>query len=214
MSVNETSNSKKESINNNEVLTTTITKKQYKEILNWSYDDAVRAEQACGGTYGQWKGSLHKRPISLWFSIKKLKRYNQEYINGDISKLLHALSLCFSNNLPIPEWCASGIVSSVQKITNYQEKSWDHIFGKPHPKGIHLSSIRNKNEKQTAVYTRITDILEYEPTPITVELFERVGREFSICKTLAEKYYYETKHNLKEGIKIMRHLHQTKYESF
>jgi hypothetical protein len=102
------------------------------------------------------------------------------------------------NDLPIPAWLTLAYLQAFRDIYQYRAKSWDDVFGKPHPKGTHLDAKRQEWEKSILVYHRVKEILRNEPgTPIDGYLFERVGREFGIGgKTLTEKYYYSWKNEL------------------
>ena len=109
--------------------------------------------------------------------------------------ILRALFLCSFRSLPIPEWCEHAFVTSVRKVTRYKAKSWDDVFGKPHPKSTNLFAKRQRLEKAPLVYDRIRKIKRESPeTPIDGFLFEKVGREFGIGgKTTTEEFYKEGK---------------------
>jgi len=84
-------------------------------------------------------------------------------------------------------------LSSYRQVRHYRAKSWDDVFGQPHPKGIHLKTKRQEREKPHSVYRIIEQIKKEDPsTAIDGALFERVGKELGIGgKTLTENYYYK-----------------------
>lgn len=125
-----------------------------------------------------------------------LSELEQSYIDtGDGAIILEALYVCFLRDMPLPEWVQKAYLSAYRKVRQYGAGSWDEVFGRPHPKGTHLSAKRERWEKQEQVYFRVKEILKNEPeTPIDAALFERVGRELGVgSKTKTEDIYYEVK---------------------
>jgi hypothetical protein len=138
-------------------------------------------------------------PVQRWMAAQQFKELHTHFKTGTKAAILEALHLCTLNDLPIPRWCAMGYLAAFRKVVHYRAKSWDDVFGRPHPKRMQLEAKRRRREKGPAVYNRITDIKKMDPdTPIDAGLFESVGKEFGLCKTLTEEYYYEMVHWLEK----------------
>jgi hypothetical protein len=122
----------------------------------------------------------------------ELRELYDQHKGGDKAAILHGLFLCIVNDLPIPRWCAEGFFTAIQDVVEYRAKSWDDVFGRPHPKGTHLEALRKRLEYVAEVRSRIRNLKETNPEiAIDAALFERVGKEFGIGgKTLTEEYYY------------------------
>ena len=134
-------------------------------------------------------------PFFQWYALNALDYLQQEYEAGDTLSLLSAVNQCAMHDLPMPEWVRRGYIDRYRRVVEYEVKSWDDAFGRPHPKGLHLENARHRRSRRCPVYVRVHEILHLKPdTSIDRGLFERVGAEFGISKTVAEELYYEVKH--------------------
>jgi hypothetical protein len=117
---------------------------------------------------------------------------------------LEAIFICAMNGFAIPMWCAQAYIDAVREVRHFRAKSWDDVFGKPHPKGTQLKAKKSELYKSPVVYNRVTEIKQRNPeTPIDRSLFEKIGKEFGLSGSLAERYYYEIKkRNLLSNQKI------------
>lgn len=189
-----------------------------KQLYAWNFDDAVKAQD-------EWeaKNTRGRGPLFRWIDAQHLKELYNEYKAGNSAAIIEALYSCSMNSLPIPRWCEMAYITAYRKVRQYKAKSWDDVFGMPHPKGVHLDRKRLEWEKSLGVYLRIKNINDlnlfgnkeqemekgnpvrdhngrikwYNPSAIGENLFERVGKEFNIGKTLAEEYYYKWKNKRK-----------------
>ena len=111
--------------------------------------------------------------------------------------VLEAISLCMLNNLPPPKWLARAFLSAYRKVTTqFQAKSLDYVFGKQLLKRTQLNAERKKRNLRFQVYHKISEIKASDPkTRIDGALFERVGEEFNIGRTLAFEFYYDVQNN-------------------
>lgn len=142
------------------------------------------------------QGHHHRSVIARWTgaqSLVELEKAHNETQNPAI--ILEAIYHCTLNDFAIPEWCALAYLNAYRKVTHFKAKSWDDVFGRPHPKGTHLDARREELVQGHEVYRRINEIKAAEPeTPIDEYLFERVGRELAIGgKTKVAKIYYTFK---------------------
>ncbi|MDO9599539.1 MAG: hypothetical protein Q7J47_17610 [Azoarcus sp.] len=129
-----------------------------------------------------------------WYAHHVLVAYGKQYAEGDKFALMAAISECARADLPLPEWAARAYLSAFQSVVGAKSKSWDKVFGEPYPKGTQLAPLAKKRNMKFAVWIRVNGILGSEPgVAIDTGLFERVGKEFNLGKTLASEYYYEAK---------------------
>lgn len=118
----------------------------------------------------------------------------EEYEKGNKFALMQVIYLCSCEKIPLPDWTAQGFTSAFNKVRIGEVKSWDDVFGNPHPKGKHLNAIKKRNSLIWPIYERVREIKNLEPSvPIDEHLFERIGNEFHISKTSVSDYYYEAK---------------------
>lgn len=168
-------------------------REELRKLYAWSFEDAKAAQDEWdkSGDHSQYAVG----PLFRWIAAQQLKDLKTMFDAGDKVALLETISLCALRDLSIPKWCAIAYLKAYRKVIHYKVGSWDDAFGKPNPKGTHLGAKRQKREYMFAVYDRIKQIREIDPSvPIDGHLFETVGKEFGIGgKTLTEQYYYDAK---------------------
>lgn len=133
-------------------------------------------------------------PLYQWVALDKLDHLEREFRAGDRFALLHAIRVCMNHDLVSPPWVVREYIAAFDSVLNYRKGSWDDAFGRPNPKGSHLAKAQKRHVLLFEVYNRIREIRLMEPgTPIDDGLFERVGAELGIGKTLANELYYKAK---------------------
>lgn len=94
----------------------------------------------------------------------------------------------------MPEWAADAYVRGFEACRHGSAKSWDDVFGRPHAKGTSLKALMRRHKYQWPLVNRIREIRAADPTrALDGSLFEEVGKEFDLGKTLASDYYYDAK---------------------
>lgn len=178
--------------------------KEYNELMYACLIQKIYAEN--WGAQQRWE-STHRGSRYLEGPLyQRIARINLEglydsYQTGDKQALLEAMYLCMMHAIPLPLWCEKAFSSACKKVCTYKAKSWDDVFGRPHPKGTHLATKREEREKCLLVCNRIRQIQKENPSiPIDGQLFETVGKEFGIGgKTKTEGWYYKHKDEIDEG---------------
>ena len=173
--------------------------KEYNELMYTCLIQKIYAES--WGAQQRWE-STHRGSQYLEGPLyQRIARINLEglydsYQTGDKQALLEAMYLCMMHAIPLPLWCKEAFLSACGKVYTYKAKSWEDVFGRPHPKGTHLATKREEREMSSRVYEKIRQIKKENPSiPIDCHLFERVGRELGIgAKTKTEAWYYKQKH--------------------
>lgn len=167
---------------------------ELRQLYSWSAADAAIAqaefdknreksseqdEYAADGPYARW----------LWAQM--LKELYQQYKDGDPGAILEALDHCFHHDLPIPLWCTEAFKAGYNKTKRlYESRSWDAVFGTPHPGNTKIGAHENRVRLEFIVFQRVRQIKLDDPArPIDRLLFDEIGEEFGISGALAEKYY-------------------------
>lgn len=166
---------------------------EMKQFYSWDFETAWNAQD-------KWEsertpGSYERGPFFRWAGAQELRKIFDAYKSGNKQAVIEALHICSLNSLPLPRWCEMAFLSAYRKIRQYKEKSWDNVFGRPHPKGTHLEAKKEEYEKSLRVYRRIKEIKRENPDiPIDGHLFETIGLEFGTGgKTKTEQWYYKWK---------------------
>lgn len=159
----------------------------------WSFEEAWAAQERAVDADPELKNSP-STPLYQWVALHKLDELERQFQRGDDFALMRAIFECAMYDLLMPKWVQRGYIDRFRKVNHCQTASWDEAFGRPYPKGFHLDDARNRRQLRSQVYNRIREIQQTEPrTPTDGCLFDRVGTEFGIGSTLANKLYYEMK---------------------
>jgi hypothetical protein len=156
--------------------------------ITWTPEQAVAAQEAAAAA----NPKLIRGPLCEWQTLHELLELESQFRAGDKGALLHAIYKCSLDGLPLPEWVATAYGRAYRRILACEAKSLDEAFGSPFPKGHHVAAARRRRELRPAIYLRIKAMLDGEsPPPVDDELFEQVGAEFNVGKTVCAKLYYQ-----------------------
>jgi hypothetical protein len=115
----------------------------------------------------------------------------KEYEAGDKAALLQMILLCAQDQKSLPDWAVTAFENAYHCVVSGEARSWDDVFGDPHPKGKHVHPTSGeKLNRAFAVHALVRDIHKKEGVPINNDLFESVGRKtgFGGRTTIAELY--------------------------
>jgi hypothetical protein len=136
-------------------------------------------------------------PLFQWNALRDLDTLKAQFEAGDGFALLQAIRKCANHNLVMPDWVTQNYIDRFDRVLNCKLASWDEAFGKPYPKGKHISNLRDRRSLRLQVYIRVREILAADKSiPIDNELFSSVGAKLGIRKTLCNELYYEAKRML------------------
>jgi hypothetical protein len=124
------------------------------------------------------------------YLAKYLKIAKREIEHGNKSVLLKAMHQCLIMKRPLPEWLRLAFLQAYQSAYPYEVKSWDEIFGPPHPKGAHLKTRKQHFELRFPIWSRVQELAKSGEN-IDKGLFEKVGKEFKVSGTTASAIYYD-----------------------
>jgi hypothetical protein len=129
-------------------------------------------------------------PIFRLHGMERLEQERLHFEAGNKMSLLAAIRICANHDLVMPEWVALAFIAGYDKVLNCRANSWDAVFGNPYSKGKHLAAMRKKRELSPAVWLAVNDARNQGAT-VDENLFEQVGKELGLGKTLAAEYYYD-----------------------
>lgn len=155
---------------------------------DWTEEEVWAAEEEYILNGGESWGI--NSPFLRWSSLHKLDKYQLRYENGDKFALMLALRTCILYEFVMPEWVANSFLDAINRIADYEEKSWDDVFGRPNPKGARITDLRAKRLLEGKVYYKAMEIILNNPErAVHADLFDEVAEEFGIGRTAAEDYY-------------------------
>ena len=126
------------------------------------------------------------------YDRRRLERARLVYERGYKRELLYCLDYCLTNNVQVPPWVKQGLHNAMNAAFSYEIKSWDEAFGEILPKGKRIVTERRNAKIYWDLFMRIRDLHEKAGEAIDEGLFEKVGAEFGVGKTVASEIYYET----------------------
>lgn len=157
---------------------------------DWTFEEAWAAHEAAMAESPKLSDGP-TLPLYQWSALHELERLRARYEQGEKFALMSAIRKCANHDLIMPRWVVAGYIRAFDTIVNYRSKDWNEVFGRPIPKGANLAALRKKRSLKFAVLREIVDIRARDPDrAIDAGLFECVGKQFDIGKTLAEEYYY------------------------
>ena len=129
------------------------------------------------------------------YIAKYLKIAKKKIEGGNKELLLKAMHECLIMKKPLPEWLRWAFIRAYQSAYPFEIKSWDEIFGPPHPKGVHLKARKQHFELSFPIWSRVQE-LAASGEKIDKGLFEKIGKEFAVSGTTASAIYYDERTQL------------------
>jgi hypothetical protein len=112
------------------------------------------------------------------------------------SSLMEAIAVCGSADIPLPRWAADAFSKAIRRVFSAEIATWDEAFGRPWPKRTDFSALRRHMGMMQEIFLRVRTLHEDGDRAIDEELFEDVGKEFKIGRSLCSKLYYQEKRRL------------------
>lgn len=157
------------------------------EIRRWSIEEAKARDEAARN-----EADLpdSKAPMMQWSAVMQIDDLEGEFCAGKKLALFQAIRLCAAHGLAMPEWVAAGFIAGFDRVATLKARSWDEAFGQPLRKGLHLADARIRRRRGPAVFLEV-ERLRAAGADVDDQLFEQVGRDLGVGKTLANKLYYQ-----------------------
>jgi hypothetical protein len=123
------------------------------------------------------------------YFLEILEILKQKFDDGNKAALLIAIKHCLLMNRLPPEWLRWAFVQALDAATAFDIKSWDDVFGRPHPKGTHLGKEKKYLALRLPIYERVRDAKALGKS-INKELFEVIGKELGAAGSIVSDIYY------------------------
>jgi hypothetical protein len=153
-----------------------------------SFDEAIKFQEELGHEYGP------QTPIFQKSAADHIQSRKKQIEKGDGFEVLSCIRWCINHGLVAPSWLCKEFNKRYDSVLNLKAKSWDDplSFGKPYKKGFNLKAAEKEKYKKYTIHAEIIRRLNSKPKPpIDDYLFEIVGEQFGIGKTLVKEYYYK-----------------------
>lgn len=116
---------------------------------------------------------------------------------GDKRALLQAILYASMFRCPLPDWAADAFKTAYEHVERGGAASWDDVFGRPHPPGKQLRSIK-LNAQKYEVLRLVRSLAAGKNMALDEKLFEEVGKIFGVKKTKISELYYKAKRALED----------------
>jgi hypothetical protein len=131
-------------------------------------------------------------------TARAVEQCRKKFEAGEERVVLDAIDLCARAGLPMPIWLVDAFCERYEKWRLFQAKSLDDAFGARRRKGVHIKRAAERAKLQPRVMLSVLRLRrkkrpDGKPVPIDEALFERVGKELKIGKSLANEIYYDDK---------------------
>src|SRR5215813_3983964 len=107
-----------------------------------------------------------------------LQILKEKFESGNKTALLYAIYHCLLLRRPLPEWLRLAFLHTYEARARFEIRSWDDVFGRPVPKGMHLETEKRNAELRPLIIERV-QALKAE-RPIDKGLFEEIGRDLKL----------------------------------
>jgi hypothetical protein len=120
------------------------------------------------------------------------KMSKRQFDAGDKSTLIWVIYQCLEMKRPLPEWARVAFLAACDSVAEYEIKSWDDAFGRPHPKSTHLKAEKEKEKLRWVIIMHVKN-LRAEGDRIDKGLFEKIGRKLDPRRsgTTVSAIYYD-----------------------
>ncbi len=165
---------------------------QIREFERWTYEDAKAAEHEWierTGQEGPGTGRAGVSPVHQWFSwTKELPRLRTQYeTTGDFKIIFEAVTECINARLPLPPWCAVPLRGAWNKIDGFEHRSWDDVFGRPHP-GINLHDAKRWLTIKTGAVLLALDRIDQGDE--VIRTLKKVATDHGLSYEQMREWYY------------------------
>jgi len=135
-------------------------------------------------------------------SYENIETFRCEFESGNKLALAYALREIASLSCPLPEWLSTAINDGIDQMTNYQLESWDQVFGSVLRKGEQRQNARRNAELREKIHPMVIRAILGNPDLAFDDLlFEEIGAQLDIGKTLVKKLFYEVDGSLPAELK-------------
>jgi hypothetical protein len=157
------------------------------DIRRWTREEAIAKDEQARS---QGEVEPGREPLMQWAAVIDLDELERDFRAGKKRSLFTAIRVCATHGLILPNWVALGFIAGFDRVVTLKTKSWDDAFGLPFKKGVHINSLRIRRQKGLLIY-RAVERLRAGGQQLDGKLFDKVGKDFGVCRTLANEMYYQ-----------------------
>lgn len=125
--------------------------------------------------------------VCAWYAARGLLA-DRDRIEGDGEVLLHAIGRLMAYRLRPPEWMATAYMRRMDRFNALETATLDEAFDHVPPTERTLKNWRKNRALRPKVHRALIAALVANPErPIDIELYEEIGSQFGIGKTLCRE---------------------------
>ncbi|MFY9836162.1 MAG: hypothetical protein WAK55_06775 [Xanthobacteraceae bacterium] len=115
-------------------------------------------------------------------------QFEREYRDGKKEPILGAIAFSLFCGAEIPTWARNAFINA---YFHDRPRSWDEAFGRPHPKGKKVASVRSRNETARRVFSRVRRLLAGGKVTGIEAALRQVGKDFGLSYESARAIWYD-----------------------
>jgi hypothetical protein len=112
---------------------------------------------------------------------------------GDAWALMRTVHFCVAAGVVVPKWAADAFNAAFREVATKQAGSWDNVFGRPWPKGMHLGRARERDRLRWRVWSCVRSRRGRDAAA-----FDEVGEMFNMSGGSCRALYYETRDEVRD----------------
>ena len=118
------------------------------------------------------------------------QEFEREYRDGKKEPILGAIAFSLWCDAEVPAWAKNAFEDA---YFHNRPRSWDDAFGRPHPKGKKVASVRNRDETARRVFSRVRKLLAGGKVTGIEAALRQVGEDFGLSYPSARAIWYDQK---------------------
>ncbi len=122
--------------------------------------------------------------------------FESQFRSGNPGILMLVIAAAIHRGEPAPKWAADAFVEKVISARGYNVKSWDDLFGAPHPPGYRPDAHRKYRHKSPMI---VVAVRHFRNEGCSLEeALEHAARLNNVSASTARDYYYRFKRELED----------------
>ena len=114
---------------------------------------------------------------------------------GDKRALFDPIVACGKSGIPLPPWIVNAFEEGRRRVADMELGSWDEAFGRPWPKGRHLSQLRRRKRLKAMIHNEVSGS---KTIPRSEAGFAQNGARHDISASQARELFYEAERDERE----------------
>lgn len=165
----------------------------------WTLEEAMEANRAALAENPDRGTGDPTLPFWQWYAVRENEELRSRFEQGDRVALLDAVHVCAIHRLVMPAWVAENYLDAYRAVITGKAKSWDEVFSRPYPKGVHINRLQKERKNRWRVYSEVSR-LRASGESLDEALLEKVGRRLGLGKTQTSEIYYQAKRRMNAAL--------------